>query len=67
LPPAGNFADFVQPPMSLIAFLAVSAVILLLAYRWMGRALARVVGLDNALKTPAHVQRDGLDHEPARW
>jgi carbon starvation protein len=53
--------------MSLIAFLAASAVILLLAYRWMGRALARVVGLDNALKTPAHVQRDGLDHEPARW
>lgn len=53
--------------MTLIAFLAVSAVALLCAYRWMGRLLARTVGLDNALVTPAHLQRDGLDHEPARW
>src|SRR5688572_18338070 len=53
--------------MSLIGFLAVSALILLLAYRWIGRVLARIVGLDNALTTPAHAQRDGLDHEPARW
>lgn len=52
--------------MSLVAFLALSAVLLLLAYRRMGRTLARVVGLDNAVRTGAHTKRDGLEHEPAQ-
>ena len=55
------------PPMTLILFLAVSALILILAYRSMGRLLTQLVGLDNTRATPAHAQRDGLDHEPARW
>ena len=52
--------------MSLILFLAVSGAILLVAYRWYGSALARFLELNDASPTPAHVQRDGLDFEPAR-
>src|SRR5688572_12674514 len=51
--------------MSLIVFLAVSGIILALAYRWYGRILANYLQLDPAAKTPAHAQRDGLDYEPA--
>jgi carbon starvation protein len=51
--------------MSLILFLAVSGIILALAYRWYGRILARYLHLDPAVKTPAHAQRDGIDYEPA--
>jgi carbon starvation protein len=51
--------------MSLILFLAVSAAVLLLAYRIYGRILARFLQLDDAVPTPAHTKRDGLDHEPA--
>ncbi|HEX2099946.1 MAG TPA: carbon starvation CstA family protein [Candidatus Synoicihabitans sp.] len=53
--------------MMLIAFLVCSGVVLALAYRRMAPFLARVVGLENTQTTPAHTQRDGLDHEPARW
>jgi carbon starvation protein len=51
--------------MSLILFLAVSGVVLGLAYRWYGRILARYLGLDDRSPTPAHAKRDGLDYEPA--
>lgn len=51
--------------MSLIAFLAVSGIILACAYRWYGRLLARYLQLDPTAKTPAHTQRDGIDYEPA--
>ncbi|MBL9201468.1 MAG: carbon starvation protein A [Opitutaceae bacterium] len=51
--------------MFLILFLAVSGVILGLAYRWYGRILARYLGLDDRVATPAHAKRDGLDFEPA--
>jgi carbon starvation protein len=56
--------------VQLVLFFAVSALILALAYRWMGRFLARVAGLESesgAGRTPAHTRRDGLDYEPARW
>ena len=53
--------------MTLILFLAVSAVILGLAYRWMGRLLFKAAGIGDESPTPAHTQRDGLDYEPARW
>lgn len=53
--------------MKLILFLALSALILGFAYRWMGRLLVHVAGLDNAETTPAHARRDGQDFEPARW
>lgn len=53
--------------MSLILFLAVSALLLGFAYRWYGGFLARFLGLDEQARTPAHAKRDGLDYEPARW
>ena len=54
--------------MKLILFFAVSALLLALGYRFMGRLLVRVAGLgEDAGNTPAHVRRDGLDYEPARW
>jgi len=52
--------------MSLILFLAVSGVILALAYRWYGNVLARFLDLGTATSTPAHARRDGLDYEPAK-
>ncbi len=52
--------------MSLILFLAVSGLILAVAYRWYGRFLARFLELNDGRRTPAHTQRDGLDYEPAR-
>ncbi|HYC70954.1 MAG TPA: carbon starvation CstA family protein [Opitutaceae bacterium] len=52
--------------MSLILFLAVSGMILAAAYRWYGGYLARFLGLNDRHPTPAHTQRDGLDHEPAK-
>src|SRR5688500_8876546 len=51
--------------MSLILFLAISGIVLALAYRWYGRVLANFLGLDARTPTPAHTQRDGLDYEPA--
>lgn len=52
--------------MSLIVFLAVSGIILALAYRWYGRILANYLQLDPNTKTPAHEMRDGIDYEPAK-
>jgi carbon starvation protein len=54
------------PRMSLILFLAVSGVILALAYRWYGSLLARFLNLETSASTPAHARRDGLDYEPAK-
>jgi len=57
--------------VQLILFLGASAFLLVLGYRFMGRKLMQVAGLDQpaeaAVPTPAHVQRDGRDYEPARW
>lgn len=53
--------------MSLILFLLVSGLLLGLAYRWYGGFLARFLDLHETKPTPAHVRRDGLDYEPARW
>ncbi|MEK8023432.1 MAG: carbon starvation CstA family protein [Candidatus Hydrogenedentota bacterium] len=50
--------------MSLIVFLIASAVILLVAYHFMGRFLARWLDLTDAVPTPAHTMKDGLDFEP---
>lgn len=53
--------------MKLILFLALSALLLGLAYRFMGRLLIRAIGLKDDETTPAHSRRDGQDFEPARW
>ena len=50
--------------MSLILFIAISAIILAWAYRWYGRILANFLQLDPKAATPAHTKRDGLDYEP---
>jgi carbon starvation protein len=50
--------------MSLILFLAASAVILILAYRVMGRFVARWLDLSDDAPTPANTMKDGLDFEP---
>ncbi len=52
--------------MSLLLFLVASGLVLALAYRWMGRFLARYFQLDPSAPVPAHAQRDGLDYEPAK-
>lgn len=41
-----------------------SALVLGIAYRFMGRRLARLVRLDDTRETPAVVLRDDLDYEP---
>lgn len=52
--------------MGLLAFLAVSFVVLLVGYRIIGAWLARSFVLSDEQTTPAHTMRDGLDYEPAR-
>lgn len=37
-----------------------------LAYRFYGRYLQRLFGVDESRKTPAHTQRDGVDYIPTR-
>lgn len=52
--------------MDLLLFLVGSALILLFAYRFIGRKLASMFTLSDSEDTPAHEMRDGLDFEPAR-
>lgn len=52
--------------MGLLVFIVISFVSLLLSYLVIGRFLQRLFGLSTEKNTPAHVQRDGLDYEPAR-
>lgn len=52
--------------MSLLLFLVASGAVLALAYRWMGRYLARYFALDAAAPVPAQTRRDGRDFEPAK-
>lgn len=54
--------------MDLLLFLIINALLLILAYRFIGAGLARIFGLgstpDHAM--PSQAMRDGLDHEPLR-
>ncbi len=52
--------------MGLVLYLVVSAVVLLTAYVFVGRALVHIFHLTRDEKTPSHTMRDGLDYEPAR-
>jgi carbon starvation protein len=52
--------------MSGIHFLLASSVFLVLAYVFYGAYLSRKLGIDPARKTPAHLERDGVDYVPAR-
>lgn len=52
--------------MQLLAFLVVSAIFLVIAYRIVGAALRRMFSLSAEETTPAFSQRDGVDFEPIR-
>lgn len=52
--------------MSLPAILAVSAIILLIAYRTYGRFIADKLSIDNKNVTPAHRLADGVDYIPSK-
>jgi len=52
--------------VGLLAFLAISFLILAASYVVVGRFLARLFQLSSERSTPAHRRRDGLDYEPAR-
>ena len=44
--------------------LAASLVLFGLAYRFYGRLIERILGVDDARPTPAHTHRDGIDYVP---
>src|SRR5690606_9918750 len=52
--------------MSLPAILAVSAIVLLLAYRFYVKFIATKLKIDNANVTPAHSLQDGIDYIPSK-
>jgi carbon starvation protein len=52
--------------MSLPAILAVSAIILLIAYRTYGKFIADKLSIDNKNVTPAHRLADGVDYIPSK-
>lgn len=52
--------------MNIITLLILSAVILYIAYTFYGGYLARILGLKNENKTPAHTLRDNVDYVPSK-
>ena len=52
--------------MSLSILLMISAIILLLAYRFYGKYVYNKFGLSDARKAPSHTHRDGIDYEPSK-
>ncbi len=52
--------------MNIITLLLISGTLLILAYRFYGRFLAKKLGITNANITPAHAQRDDVDYVPSK-
>jgi carbon starvation protein len=52
--------------MSLPGLLAISAIVLMLAYRFYGRFVAAKLNINNANVTPAHTNSDGVDYVPSK-
>ncbi len=52
--------------MSLALLLVLSAIILVLAYRFYGAYAYKKFGLDDTKKAPSHLLRDGVDYEPSK-
>jgi len=52
--------------MSLSLLLLISAVVLILAYRFYGKFVYSKFGLSDARKAPSHTLRDGIDYEPSK-
>ncbi len=49
-----------------LMLLSISIVLLVLGYRFYGSFVARRLGVDNSIKTPAHTMNDGVDYSPAK-
>ena len=52
--------------MNLPLLLTISAVILLLAYRFYGKYVYKKFGLNDDQPAPSHTHRDGIDYEPSK-
>ena len=52
--------------MSLALLLSISAVILIVAYRFYGSFVYKKFGLDDSRNAPSHTHRDGVDYEPSK-
>ncbi|MFM7628680.1 MAG: carbon starvation protein A [Algoriphagus sp.] len=52
--------------MSLSLLLLISAIVLILAYRFYGKFVYTKFGLSDARKAPSHTLRDGIDYEPSK-
>jgi carbon starvation protein len=52
--------------MSYTVILVLSAIILILAYRFYGNFVYRKFGLNDKKPSPAHTHRDGVDYEPSK-
>ena len=52
--------------MSLPGLLALSAILLMLAYRFYGRFVATQLNVNDANITPAHTNQDGIDYVPSK-
>jgi carbon starvation protein len=52
--------------MNLALLLVLSAIILILAYKFYGSYVYKKFGLSNENKVPSHTLRDGVDYEPSK-
>jgi carbon starvation protein len=52
--------------MSLLILVLIALVAFAIAFKAYGGYLAKLVGLDNNKKTPAHTMTDGVDYVPAK-
>ncbi|MCK5767296.1 MAG: carbon starvation protein A [Candidatus Atribacteria bacterium] len=52
--------------MSLLVLVLITLVAFAIAFKTYGGYLAKLVGLDNSKKTPAHTMTDGVDYVPAK-
>ncbi|MFN5332672.1 MAG: carbon starvation protein A [Bacteroidota bacterium] len=52
--------------MSLSLLLLISAIVLILAYRFYGKFVYSKFGLSDSRKAPSHTLRDGIDYEPSK-
>jgi len=52
--------------MNLALLLVLSAIILILAYKFYGSYVYKKFGLSNENKAPSHTLRDGVDYEPSK-
>ena len=52
--------------MNLLLILALSAIVFYLASRWYGRAIGKILGINDQIPTPAVEKDDGRDFVPTK-